>query len=205
MKVPEHITLSFLLAQFGVQQEWGSVGTGLLIAAGCLPDLDGLGIVLGWGFYRRHHRILGHGLPLTVAGPVLLALAGTWFLGSESFLTLWAWCQIALFAHLLTDVLFYNWPVKLLWPVSRRGWAGGLLTWNDLTPTLLLYGGTLVAMVWPAAGPEAAALAIGGLAVYLGWRAFHREPQSRLADWLAGGWTERVGPFWRWLTGDFLP
>ena len=74
MKIPEHITLSVLLAQFAVQPELGLGGTALMVAAGCLPDLDGAAIVCGWKFYARHHRILGHGILVTVPVPEADAL-----------------------------------------------------------------------------------------------------------------------------------
>ncbi len=68
MKIPEHITFSYLLAQFGVQQQYGATGTALMIAAGMLPDLDGITILGGWRCHNKYHRVVGHGLPLTVAG-----------------------------------------------------------------------------------------------------------------------------------------
>jgi membrane-bound metal-dependent hydrolase YbcI (DUF457 family) len=203
MKLPEHITLSFLLAQFGVQHACGWPGTALVIAAGVLPDLDGLGIVLGWRSYQRHHRILGHGLPVTLAGPVLLALAGVGLFGAD-FLFLWAWCQAALWLHLLTDVLFYRWPVQLLWPITARGWDVGLLGWNDLVPTLFLYGGTAGALLWPASASLAAWVGITGLAGYLFWRSIRPAGDNGWSGWLAGRWAARTHPAWRWLTGDFL-
>jgi membrane-bound metal-dependent hydrolase YbcI (DUF457 family) len=203
MKIPEHITLSFLLAQFGVQQEYGVGGTALVIAAGLLPDLDGLTILVSWRFYRRHHRILGHGLPVTLCGPALLAWAGT-ALGVGPFWPLWAWLQGALVVHLFTDVTFYNWPAQLLWPLSDRGWQFGLLTWNDLVPTLLLYGGTAAALLWPAGAPLVAGVSIGGVLLYLAWRAWRPRPRTGWGSWLTGGWAPRAAPLWRWLTGDFV-
>lgn len=201
MKLPEHIALSFLLAQFGVQEQYGPLGTSLVIAAGCLPDLDGLGIVFGWRLYRRYHRILGHGLPLTCCGPLLLALFGAHFLGTEALAPLWLWLQVSLFLHLFTDVAFYNWPVQLLWPLSRRGAAFDLIGWNDLMPTLVLYAGCLGTLAWPVVS---AVLGICGFFLYLGWRALCRAPATGWAGWLAGGWAVGVHPVWRWLTGDFI-
>src|SRR3954451_15995874 len=121
MKIPEHLALSYLLAQFGVAQEFGAAGTSLMLLAGMLPDLDGLSILGGWRCHRTYHRVLGHGLPVTLFGPALLALAGSRVLGQDVFLTLWAWLQLSLFAHLTTDCLFYRWPVQLLWPLSTWG------------------------------------------------------------------------------------
>jgi LexA-binding, inner membrane-associated putative hydrolase len=203
MKLPEHITLSFLLAQFGVQEEYGWAGTALVIAAGVLPDLDGIGVIFGWRFYQRYHRVLGHGLPLTLFGPPLLAGLGAWLFGVD-FLPLWAWCQVSLVGHLVTDVLFYRWPVQLLWPISSRGWEGGLVGWNDLIPTFFLYTASVVALIWPGIASLAAALGIGGMVLYLLLRAGRRRDAKDRAPWLQGGWTVGAHPFWRWLTGDFI-
>jgi len=204
MKLPEHIACSFLLAQLGVQQQFGWPSTGLVMAAGCLPDLDGIGIVGGWRFYRTYHRILGHGLPMTLLGPLALAILGSWLFQMGPLLLLWSWLQVSLLLHLLTDVCFYNWPVQLAWPVSKRGWAVGLLTWNDLVPTILLYGGAAAALVWPQEAAAIAVLSIFGSASYLAWRAWRPERDSAWEAWLAGGWTERSPRFCRWLTGDFV-
>jgi membrane-bound metal-dependent hydrolase YbcI (DUF457 family) len=204
MKVPEHLALSFLLAQLGVQQHNGWAGTGLMLAAGCLPDLDGLTLLAGWRVYRRRHRVLGHGLPLTLCGPALLAFIGSELLALGPFLPLWGWLQVALLAHLFTDVCFYRWPVQLLWPVSAWGCGCGLLTWNDLVPTLFLYSGTVIALWWPKLALLAASLSVAGLLGYLAWRAVRPRQPDGWTGWLTGGWAPQAAPVWRWLTGDFI-
>ena len=204
MKVPEHVACSFLLAQLGVHQQYGWPGTGLVIAAGCLPDLDGIGIIGGWRFYRRYHRILGHGLPMTLLGPAALAFLGSWTLHVGPFLVLWSWLQVSLLLHLFTDVCFYNWPVQLAWPLSKRGWAGGLLSWNDLVPTILLYAGAASVFAWPEKRTWIAFASILATGTYLAWRALRPRRKTSWEAWLAGGWTERSPRFCRWLTGDFV-
>src|SRR5205823_11742749 len=89
MKVPEHLALSFLMAQFGVQQQYGPGGTALVMLAGFLPDLDAVTAVAGWDVYRRWPRKLGHGLPMTLLGPVSLALLGAFVFHLGPFLPLW--------------------------------------------------------------------------------------------------------------------
>jgi hypothetical protein len=203
MKIPEHFALSFLLAQFGVQQEYGPAGTVLMVAAGFLPDLDGVSILGGWACHRRLHRVLGHGLPVTLLGPLLLALLGFGALGLMSpFVPLWLWLQLALLAHLATDIAFYRWPVQLFWPFSARGWGWGLIGWNDLVPTLVLYLGALLGC-W-GNGPWAAAISLGVLVLYLGYRARVPYRRSGWSGWLAGNWARRSPPWGRWLTGDFI-
>jgi hypothetical protein len=203
MKFPEHVTLSFLIAQLGVQQQYGPVGTLLVIGAGNLPDLDTLTLLGGWRLYRRYHRIVGHGLPVTLAGPALVAAVASG-LGLGPFWPLWGWLQVALAAHLFTDVCFYRWPVQLLWPVSERAWGFGLIRWNDLVPTLVLYTATAAALIWRE---QAVAVALAGLTLffgYLGWRAWRPEPVEGWAAWLTGGWALETARPWRWLTGDFM-
>jgi hypothetical protein len=204
MKLPEHLALSYVFAQLGVQEQFGAVGTGLVVAAGILPDLDGLSVLGGWHCHRVYHRVVGHGLPLTIGGPALLAGVGAGLLGGGSFWHLWAWLQLALLAHLITDILFYDWPVQLAWPMSRRGIGLGLVGWNDLIPTLLLYGGALMGMAWPAKAGTAAIGALTALAVYLGWCAVLARSRPKALAWLTGGWVRRSPRMCRWLTGDFI-
>ena len=192
MKLPEHITLAFLLAQFGVQQAYGWPGTALVIAAGVLPDLDGLGIVFGWRFYQRHHRILGHGLPVTLGGPALLALAGVGLFGAGILLPVGLVPGGAVQPSSDRCAFLPLAGAALLWPISSRGWDVGLLGWNDLVPTLFLYGASAVALVWPAAGPVAAIVGIGGLTAYLLWRTFRRADVNGWSGWLAGRWASRA-------------
>jgi membrane-bound metal-dependent hydrolase YbcI (DUF457 family) len=204
MKIPEHIALSYLLAQCGVQQHYGPADTALMIAAGCLPDLDGLTILGGWRLHRLYHRVLGHGLPLTLLGPALLAAFAALVLRLDAWPYLWGWLQLALLCHLVTDFCFYRWPVQLLWPFSSRGLGFGWVSWNDLVPTALLYAASAVALCWPLYAPAAAATGLSLLGVYLAWRAWQPRPQSGWKAWLTGSWAPRAAPFWRWLTGDFI-
>ncbi len=166
MKLPEHVAFSALLAQLGAQQDYGPTGTALVIAAGLLPDLDGLTILGGWRC------------------------------------PLWCWLQLSVLAHLVSDFLFYRWPVQLLWPFSSRGVGFGWIGWNDLIPTLILYGGVALAIVWP--GYLVAAASLGLLALYVGWRGFRSPAPWGWAGWLTGAWAPRGPRLCRWLTGDFV-
>jgi hypothetical protein len=203
MKIPEHLALSYLLAQFGVQQTYGSGGTWLMLVAGMLPDLDGVSILGGWRCHHTYHRVLGHGILMTLLGPPALAALGAWLLG-VGFLSLWAWLQLSLLVHLGTDVLFYRWPVQLLWPFSSWGVGKGLIAWNDLVPTLVLYSAVAVALIWPERAPWAACVGVALLVLYIGWRAWQPRPRTGWAAWLTGGWAPRSPRACRWLTGDFI-
>src|SRR5262249_42523998 len=159
---------------FGVQQEYGPGGTALMVAAGMLPDLDGLAILGGWRCHDKYHRIVGHGLPFTLLGPLLLAAAGSFLLSLGPLLPLWIWLQVALLAHLASDVCFYDWPTRLLWPLSRRSVGFGWISWNDLVPTLLLYCGVALCPLFPPA--VVASVSLSALTLYLAWRAW--QPRS---------------------------
>jgi membrane-bound metal-dependent hydrolase YbcI (DUF457 family) len=204
MKIPEHLATSYLLAQFGAEQAYGPAGTLLVMAAGMLPDLDGVSILGGWKCHLKYHRKVGHGLPVTLLGPLGLALAAAPYLDGPPWPVLWAWLQLSLLLHLFVDLLFYRWKVQLLWPLSDWGIGVGLVGWNDLVPTLILYAGTAVALAWPAAAPGAAVAALGSLGVYLAWRYRRREPLTGLLGWLTRDWVFRSSRLWRWLTGDFV-
>jgi membrane-bound metal-dependent hydrolase YbcI (DUF457 family) len=204
MKVPEHLALSFLMAQLGAQQQYGPGGTALMMLAGFLPDLDAVTALGGWDVYRRWHRKLGHGLPMTLLGPAALALLGAFGLRLGSLFPLWLWLQAALLAHLISDILFYRWPVQLIWPLSRRGWQVGLIGWNDLMPTLSLYAGVALVLALPGFEKPAALAGILGTLGYVAWRRLHPRPRSRWGIWLAGGWARRRRRLVRWLTGDFI-
>lgn len=203
MKIPEHLALSYLLAQFGVQQTYGPGGTWLMLVAGMLPDLDGVSILGGWRCHRTYHRVLGHGILVTLFGPPALAALGAWLLPG-SFLPLWGWLQLGLLSHLIPDFLFYRWPVQLLWPFSTWGVGVGLIAWNDLVPTLLLYAAAAAVLLWPARAPWAAGAGILLLALYISWRAWMPRPRTGWRGWLTGGWAPRSPRACRWLTGDFI-
>lgn len=207
MKIPEHLALSYLLAQLGVEQTFGSGGTMLMLLAGLLPDLDGVSILGGWECHRKYHRKVGHGLPTTLLGAAGLTLLAMPALGPRpggEWLILWAWLQLSVMLHLLVDLLFYRWQVQLLWPVSNWGLGVGLVEWNDLVPTLLLYVAAALAAAFPQQALWSAAGGLGLLGAYL-WRRWSR-PRSPLGwrAWLTGNWARRSPRVCRWLTGDFI-
>jgi membrane-bound metal-dependent hydrolase YbcI (DUF457 family) len=202
MKLPEHLALSFLLAQFGVQQQFGPAGTTLVIAAGVLPDLDGISILGGWQCHRTYHRVVGHGLLAALAGPGLLAYLGWAVFDLAPLLPLWIWLQASLVVHLLTDVCFYRWPVQLLWPFSSWGVGFGLIAWNDLVPTVVLYSGALLTLL--ALSPVIPWIAVAAVGAYILVRAWFPRPRAGWSGWLTGEWARHATPVWRWLTGDFI-
>jgi membrane-bound metal-dependent hydrolase YbcI (DUF457 family) len=178
MTIPQHLALSFLLTQFVVRHDYGLAGTLLVLAAGCLPDLDGLSVLGGWNVQRTYRGAAGHGLLVTLAAPAVVGLLAARLFDLGPFAPLWFWLQIALLAHLATDVLFGRWPVQLLWPFSTRGWGLGLVARADPVPAVLLYATALTALCSPGWGPAAAGAGVGGLTLYAAWRAARLRPRA---------------------------
>ena len=88
-------------------------------AAGMLPDLDGIPLLFDLALYYRVHHELFHP---PIYG-IILALPAALILGKyfkmnrfHTFLVFSA----SFILHPLADVLFTNWPVKLLWPFSSE-------------------------------------------------------------------------------------
>jgi membrane-bound metal-dependent hydrolase YbcI (DUF457 family) len=178
MTIPQHLALSFLLAQFVVRQDYGLAGTLLVLAAGCMPDLDGLSVLGGWNAQRAYRGAAGHGLPVALAAPALLALFAAGPFGLGDFAPLWLWLQVSWLAHLATDLLLGRWPLQLLWPFSTRKWALGLSTREDPVPSAVLHTAALTALCWPGWGQLAAWVGIGGLTLYTAWRATRPRPAA---------------------------
>lgn len=204
MKTPEHIALSVLLAELYVQGHYGTAGTWLMIAAGNLPDLDGVTFLAGRQAYRRYHRVVGHGLPVTLLGPAALTVLGVRGLGLEPAWPLGTWLFVSLLAHLATDALFYRWPVQLLWPIASVSWGGGLVHWNDLVPTLILVLACGACLAWPGGAHGIATAGLSAFLLYLAWRAWRPRSRWGWSGWITGDWAGQSPRFWRWLTGDFV-
>src|SRR5262249_34530591 len=105
---------------------------------------------------------------------------------------------------ILTDVVFYRWPVPLLWPFSWKGWEVGLVSWNDLVPTLVLYVGLAAVYAFPARATWLAAATLIVLTGYLAARAFGCQPRPGRTAWTTGGGAKKSPRMFRWLTGDFV-
>lgn len=141
------------------RQGWGIVAMAAVAAAG--PDWDRLPHAAAPEGYASVHRVWGHNL---LVAPLLSGLVGAlaylcWVSvrrrpGEEagrarafSFQALAVWVTVGTLmslTHLLTDVFYCgidkspDWPVALLWPFSRRGWAQPMVPWSDRTATCIL-------------------------------------------------------------------
>ena len=87
--------------------------------AGVLPDLDGLPILFDLDlFYAIHHELFHEPIyGILLAIPIALILKRKFAINEKMAFTVFS---IGLILHPITDVLFTNWPVKLLWPLSNE-------------------------------------------------------------------------------------
>jgi len=105
----------------------------LAMIAAAIPDIDGLGIIIGEEKYLDYHHVVGHNLLLAV----LVAAILTAFSAArvKAFVLYFALFHL----HLLMDLFGSGelWTIKYFWPFSDRefstelGWA--LFSWQNLT------------------------------------------------------------------------
>jgi inner membrane protein len=137
-----HIGLSWIIASLGPgsrRDHW------LVVLAGTLPDLDGIGILWSGAAYVAMHRAAGHGL---LFGLLLIVIAIAY--ADSRGVTAIA-VALSFHLHLLLDLVGTGGlPIRYLWPISDRGWvyAGrwDLASWpNFVVMALTLAGVTAVA------------------------------------------------------------
>lgn len=112
----------------------------LAFIAGVMPDLDGIPVLFDLGlFYAIHHELLH---------PLIYSLL---FAPPAAFIMRWLFQipkikSFAVFAlsyalHPLADVLFTNWPVKLLWPFSSEQFSYPMfIEYNGLLVSITILG-----------------------------------------------------------------
>jgi len=122
--------------------------------AAAVPDLDGLGIVVGGDAYLKYHHVLGHNLLFAVIVSVLLA----WWSERQR------WKALAIYfglfhLHLLLDLVGSGelWTIQYLWPFSAREfsteycWA--FYSWQNLTAGGLALALTIGVIFWKKRTP----------------------------------------------------
>jgi membrane-bound metal-dependent hydrolase YbcI (DUF457 family) len=189
----DHALLGGTLAlALGAQRRhgWGIVFTAAI--AGMLPDWDGLSEPFGQPAYVRVHRVWGHNLPAALLAGALFA-AAVYLVrtsvderqpgarGAFSRHDLAAWVLVgalAAFMHVMFDLLYSgrwrspDWPVKLWWPFSARGWAWPVVPWSDWGATLILLAEVVALCCWPARARALAVLTLLVVVAYVGaWAA----------------------------------
>jgi membrane-bound metal-dependent hydrolase YbcI (DUF457 family) len=83
---------------------------------------------------------------------------------------------LASLSHLPIDVVYSGhgddspWPVRLLWPVSTRGWALSIVPWGDIAATLVFVGEMFALYRWPTHARFIAGTALVVVAGYVAVR-----------------------------------
>ncbi|HIH10070.1 MAG TPA: hypothetical protein HA254_05385 [Candidatus Diapherotrites archaeon] len=116
----------------------------LALAAGLLPDLDGIAILSDYNLFMALHHELLHP---PVYGIIFAAIAAF----ALHRIAIMDWKQsFAVFAfaymlHPVTDVILTDWPVKLLWPLSSTQYADIFaISFEMRMAANLLLGGVLL-------------------------------------------------------------
>jgi len=108
----------------------------LVVLAGTLPDLDGIGILWSEQAYVAAHRAAGHGV---LFGGLIVVVA---LVRGETPRLTAALAAVSFHLHLLLDLVGTGGlPIRYLWPLSDRGWS---------------YDGHWVLASWPNAAVMAA-------------------------------------------------
>ncbi|MEE9275432.1 MAG: metal-dependent hydrolase [bacterium] len=161
----------------------------LCAVAGTSPDWDAVLLLIDKPIFLRFHRGLTHGfaglaLAALLAGGVL-ALWGGWDFARGAGLWL-----LAAGGHSASD-LFNRSGVSLLAPFSKRRTRFPAVSWGDIPLTLGASAVALWAFLWPESGRLAAALGLGGYALYLRRRLRAPLLQNAVSRW----WFRRVCRF----------
>ena len=143
MNLIVHAELSWLMAQGLADRR----DRRLVVIAGMVPDLDGVGLFASRSAYEAYHHVLFHGCFAALATALVCAALGTrrWAVGVCSLLTF--------HLHLLCDLAGSgpDWPIAYFWPVSHRffGWSGGweLVSWQNTVIGMLATVACLAAAI----------------------------------------------------------
>lgn len=135
-----HIGLSWIVANVGrrsTKDRW------LIVLAGVMPDLDGIGILWSDGAYASVHRAAGHGLLF-----IALWIALTVHRADRPWSTT-ALAALGFHLHLLLDLVGTGGlPIRYFWPLSDWGWTYSrrwtLASWPNVVVMVL----TLLGVLW---------------------------------------------------------
>jgi len=147
-----HVGLSWIVANL---VPLAARDRAMIVLAGTVLDLDGIGILWSEHAYAVAHRAVGHGVLFGA-----LVVIGAMWLGRSPWLTA-ALAAVSFHLHLLLDTVGTGGPpIRYLWPLSDHGWS---------------YGGHWVLASWPNVAVMATT-AIGVLLVV--WRRRRTAPRT---------------------------
>ncbi|PYM27178.1 MAG: hypothetical protein DMD80_16000 [Candidatus Rokuibacteriota bacterium] len=137
-----HVGISWIVADLA---RLPPRGRWIVVLAGTLPDLDGIGILWSEHAYAAAHRAAAHGV-FFAALIIAVAVLGTdrpWLVG--------ALAAISFHLHLLLDVVGTGgMPIRYLWPLTDWQWSYGghwvLASWpNAVVMTVTALGVVVIA------------------------------------------------------------
>jgi membrane-bound metal-dependent hydrolase YbcI (DUF457 family) len=134
-----HIGQSWLVAHLA---RLSARDRGLVVLAGTVLDLDGIGILWSESAYVATHRIVGHSL---LAGLVVVAMA---MLLAHTPRTTGLLAALAFHLHLVLDLVGTGGlPIRYFWPVSDHGFTYDgrwvLASWPNVAVMLLTLLGVI--------------------------------------------------------------
>lgn len=133
-----HIGLSWIVASAwprASRDRW------LIVAAGVLPDLDGIGALWSTSAYASVHRAAGHGLLFIVLWLLVIARCAARPRSTAAL------AALSFHLHLVLDAVGTGGlPIRYFWPLSDAGWRASrwtLASWQNGVVMLLTLLGVL--------------------------------------------------------------
>jgi len=183
----------------GVQksQGWGVVV--MAAPAAAMADWDGLSILFGGEAYSKVHRVWGHNILVAGTSGAMVGLLGYLvYLSagvrryairlipeanpastvefSQKNLVCWVLVgMLAALCHLPADMIFSGhkemtpWPIQPYWPFHEQGYVWPLVSWGDLTATVLFIATMFAVYRWPQRARGIALLCLIALHGYIGF------------------------------------
>jgi len=119
----------------------------LAFVGGLAPDLDGLGLLFSQDWYYQFHHELLHPPIMGILLGVFAAIACRKLFNLHKTKTIFAFAAFTggFLLHLLVDLFFTNWPIKLLWPLSQTQYSFASLVQYNLEFAALTVTAALLA------------------------------------------------------------
>lgn len=114
------------------------------IGASVLPDIDAVSYLWGPDVFAAIHQRWTHTIFAFIVLPLVFALIFRLFHKRHSLTLIWGLSLAAFILHIAGD-LIAHWHVEFFYPLSRRGWAFGLIKKDfSLTVSLILIIGAML-------------------------------------------------------------